>query len=110
MWSDQNAIMSRMIIRFACGATYETDSGVEPEKTPRGNFRSYMVFALGVDSVAPPKLDGKPARCFGGCPAPVRLSHRQEQRGWVGDAAVGPTGEPTRCVLCRPTHVLKADK
>ena len=88
---------------FACGATYEVKG--EPPKTRTGKLAQLMTHAatVGVVVKGPLLRDGNPAPCLWGCPTPGR--HRKEQRGWFGENAKEPKGEPVLCVLCRPTHI-----
>jgi hypothetical protein len=85
---------------FACGAAYEVKG--EPMRDKKGGLARLLVAVQGKDSPASPKLAGREMSCLHGCPARVRDSHRLQQRAWVGDAAVQPTGEPVWCVLCKP--------
>ena len=91
-------------LHFACGATYEVNA--EPLKNKAGNLAHLLVYVQGQDKPESPKLDGKEMNCLYMCPCATR-GKRKEQRAWVGDAAIKPTSEPVRCVLCKPTSVTE---
>lgn len=92
-------------LHFACGAVYEVTA--EPLKNKSGNLAHLLVYVQGRDNPKSPTLNGKEMQCLYLCPCATRAK-RKEQRAWVGEAAVKPTGEPVRCVSCRPTHVTQA--
>lgn len=91
-------------LHFACGATYDVNA--EPLKNKAENLAHLLVYVQGQEKPEPPKLDGKSINCLYLCPCATR-GKRKEQRAWVGEAAIKPTGEPVRCVLCKPTSVTE---
>lgn len=97
----KNPSLRRLV--FACGASYEITN--DPPLNRLGGFARLLVQAQGSPTPIQPKLDGQPMSCLWHCPAKVRASQRLEQKAWFGEAAKVPTGDPVRCVLCRPTHV-----